>query len=77
MIKRSKGCSTFTQTIWLESHAINLTTEFDAEGEETKQSRKNCIASNHNQFFLTKCPKQNEANHLIFLLKFPVFPCRW
>ena len=69
MIKRSKGRLTFTQTIWLESHAINLTIEFDVEGEETKQSRKNCI--------LTKCPKQNEANHLISLLKFPVFPCKW
>ena len=51
MIKRSKGCLTFTQTIWLESHAINLTIEFDVEGEETKQSRKNCITSNHNPFF--------------------------
>ena len=60
----------------MESDAINLTIEFDAEREETKQSRKNCIASNHNPFFLTKCPKQNEANHLISLLKFPIFPCK-
>ena len=60
----------------MESDAINLTIEFDAERDETKKSRKNCIASNHNPFFLTKCPKQNEANHLISLLKFPVFPSK-
>ena len=60
----------------MESDAINLTIEFDAEREETKQSKKNCIASNHNPFFLTKCPKQNEANHLISLLKLAIFPCK-
>ena len=34
-----------------------------------------CIASNHSPCFLSKLPKRNGANHLIFQQEFPVFPC--
>ena len=34
-----------------------------------------CIASNHSPCFLSKLPKRNGVNHLIFQQEFPVFPC--
>ena len=37
---------------------------------------ENSINTNQSPNFL-KLPKRNGANHLIFQLEFPVFPCKW
>ena len=40
------------------------------------KEQKNSITSNHSPYVL-RFSKWNAANHLIFQLKFPDFPCKW
>ena len=64
------------KTIKCEVGVVGITIDYIQISWRDIKGQKNSITSYQSPYFL-KLPKRNGANHFIFQLEFPVFPCKW